>query len=152
MDLQVSFTRDRFAANFAGDQVLAGVYLKVHLQSCFPVALEVADIALMLLPLAVRLHVRVQISGTRVWGIAHFADERFLSCVSEQVSLQGLIRVEAFATDLAVSHVFLVVLLLVQTQVVAGHLRDAADITGETFVVLFQVRLQELLGFEAFIA
>lgn len=63
---------------------------------------------------------------------------------------QSLVRVETFAADLAVGDELRVVLLLVQTQVVAGHLGYAADIAGEAFVVLLQVGLQELLGLEAF--
>lgn len=87
----------------------------MHLQSRLPITLEIAHVTFVLLSLAVRLHVRVQISGTRVRGVANLADERFLPCVGEQVSLQRLIRVEAFTAYLAMSHVLLVVLLLVQS-------------------------------------
>lgn len=59
MDLQISFARDQLAANLASDEILPRVYLEVHLQSRLPVALEVAHVAFVLLPLAVRLHVRV---------------------------------------------------------------------------------------------
>ena len=152
VDLQVSLTRHQFPADLACNQILARVDLKVYLQGRFPVALEIANIAFVFLSFAVGLHVRVQISGARVWGVAHLAYEWLLASMSEQVSLQSLIRVEALAADLAMRHVLLVVFLFMQTKIVAGYLRDTANIAGETFVVLLQVCLQEFLRFEAFVA
>lgn len=149
MDLQIRFAGHRLPADLAGDQVLASVDLEVHLQRAFPVALEVAHVAFMLLPLAVRLHVRAEVGGTGVRCFADPADEWLLAGVREEMSFQSLIRVEPLAADLAVDHVLFVVLLLVQAQVVAGHLGYATDIASEAFVVLLQVSLEELLSLEA---
>lgn len=152
MDLEISLARDQFAANLASDEILTGVYLEVHLQSRLPIALEIAHVTFVFLSLAVRLHVSVQISSTRVRSVADLADERFLPRVGEQVSLQRLIRIEAFTAYLAMSHVLLVVLLLVQSQIVAGYLGYTADVAGESLVVLLQMSLQEFFRFEAFVA
>lgn len=43
-------------------------------------------------------------------------------------------------------------LLLVQTQIVAGDLRDAAYVADEALVVLLQMSLEELVGLEALAA
>lgn len=91
----------------------------------------------------------VEVSRASVRGVADFADKRLLAGVRQQVPLQRLVRVEAFAANLAVRHVLLIVLLLVQAQVVSGDLGDAAYVAGEAFVVLLQVGLQEFLGLEA---
>jgi hypothetical protein len=152
VNLQVSLAADGLAAQLARDLILAGVYLQVYLQRGFPIALEVADIALVLLPVAMRLHVHIQIGRTRVRCVTHLADERLLAGVSEQMSFQCLIRVKAFAANLAMRHVFLIMLFLVETQIISGDLRDAAYVAGESFVVLLQMDLQELLGLEALAA
>lgn len=152
VNLQVRLAAHRLPAHLARDLILAGVYLKVHLQRGLPVALEIADIALVLLPLAVGSHVHVKIRRARIRGVTHLTHERLLARVREQVSLQRLIRVEALVANLAMYHVLLIVLLLVQTQIVSGDLRHAAYVAGETFVVLLQVGLQEFLGLETLAA
>lgn len=124
----------------------------MYLQRGFPVALKVADITLMLLSLAMGLHVHVEISCARIRGVTHLAYKRLLSGMRQQMPFQCLIRVKALVANLTVRHVFLIVLLLVQTQIVPGDLRDAAYVAGEAFVVLLQVGFQELLGFEALAA
>lgn len=152
MDLQIRFTGYGLSADLARDLIFPCVYLEMYFQCGLPIALEIAHIALVLLPFAVGLHVHVQVSSARVRRVANFTDERFLACVRQQMSLESLIRVETLAADLAVGHVFLIVFFLVQPQIVSGHLRDAADIASETFIVLLQVRLQEFLRLEAFAA
>lgn len=53
VNLKVGLAADAFAAHLARHLVLACVDLQVHLQRRLPVALEVTDVALVFLPLAV---------------------------------------------------------------------------------------------------
>jgi len=85
VNLQVGLATDGFAAQLARDLILAGVYLQVYLQRGLPIALEVADIALVLLPVAVRLHVHIEVSRARVRCVTHLADEWLLAGVREQM-------------------------------------------------------------------
>lgn len=87
VDLQVVLAAHGLAAHLARDQILARVYLQVHLERGLPVALKVADGALVFLPLAVGLHVQIEISRARVPGLADLAHERLLAGVREQVAL-----------------------------------------------------------------
>lgn len=99
-----------------------------------------------------RPHMHVEIRCTCVRSVTYFTHKRFLTSVCKQMPLQRLIRVEAFVANLTMNHIFLVVLLLVQTQIISGDLRYAAYVAGKTFVVLLQVGLQELLGLETLAA
>lgn len=152
VNLQIRFAAHRLAAYFACDLILARVYLKMHFQRGLPVALEVADIAFVLLSLAVGLHMHVEIGCARIRDVTYFTDERFLAGVRKQMTLQCLIRIKALAAHLAMSHVFLIVLLLVETQIVSGDLWDTAYIAGESFIMLLQMDLQEFLGLETLAA
>lgn len=120
--LQIRFAAHGFAAHFASDLILARVYLKMHLQRGLPVALEITDVAFVLLSLAVGLHMHVEIGCARVSNVAYFANEWFLASVHKQVTLQRLICVETLAAYIAMNHVFLIMLLLVKTQIVSGNL------------------------------
>lgn len=119
MDLEISLTRDGLATNLTSNLILPRVYLGVYPQSTFPMAFEVADGAAILLTLPVRSHVHIQVRRTRVGGFADLAYVWFFTGVRENVSLECLLRVEPFAADLTVDHVFLIMFFLVQPQIVS---------------------------------
>lgn len=152
MNLKISLARHGLSAHFAGDLILSRMNLEVDLKGGFPIALKVAYATLVLLSLTVGLHMHSKIGGAGIGSAADLADKRLLSRMSEHVTFEGLIGVKALVANLAVRNVLLIVLLLVQPQIIARHLGYAANVAGKSLVVLLQMGLQELFGFEAFSA
>ena len=111
VNLQVPLAAHGFSAQLARHLILARVLLEMHLQRGFPVALKIANIALVLFPLAVRFHVYVEIRRARVRGVTYLTYKRLLAAMREQVPFQRLIRIKTLAANIAMYYVFFIVLL-----------------------------------------